>query len=310
MRTALVETLVEMADADDRIFLLTADLGFSVVERFAQRHPRRFVNVGVAEQNMIGIATGLAQLGFMPFCYSIATFASMRGYEQVRNGPVLHRLPVRVIGIGGGFAYGHAGPTHFALEDLVIMRAQPGMTVLAPADPAQTRAAARTLTDLKGPAYLRVGKGGNPEVPGLGGRFALDRPEIVRAGRDLLFITTGEIVFDALEAANILEHDGVSAAVAVLAHLGQRPADALTELLGSYEVVVSVEEGYATGGLGALVAEAISTAGLRTRLLVRGVNEDFDGYSGSQSFMKARHALDAAALATASRSMLAGHNSR
>ena len=94
MRTALVETLVDMADADDRIFLLTADLGFSVVERFAQRHPRRFINVGVAEQNMIGIATGLAQLGFVPFCYSIATFASMRGYEQVRNGPVLHRLPV------------------------------------------------------------------------------------------------------------------------------------------------------------------------------------------------------------------------
>jgi len=310
MRTALIESLVELADVDDRIFLLTADLGFTVVERFAERHPRRFINVGVAEQNMIGIATGLAQAGFVPFCYSIATFASMRGYEQVRNGPVLHRLPVRVIGIGGGFAYGHAGPTHFALEDLVIMRAQPGMTVLAPADPAQTRAAAHALTDLPGPVYLRVGKGGNPEVPGLGGRFALDRPEIVRAGRDLLFIATGEIVLEALEASKILEREGISAAVAVLAHLGQRPGNALIKLLAGYEAVVSVEEGYATGGLGALVAEGIATAGLQTRLLVRGVNVDFDGSSGSQSFMRARHGLDGAALATASRSMLAGHNSR
>jgi transketolase len=259
---------------------------------------------------MIGIATGLAKTGFVPFCYSIATFASMRGYEQIRNGPVLHGLPVRVIGIGGGYAYGHAGPTHFALEDLVIMRGQPGMTVLAPADPAQTRAATRALTDLPGPAYLRVGKGGNPEVPGLAGRFGFDRPEVVRPGRDLLFITAGDIVFEALDAARILEQDGISAAVAVLAHLSQRPGDPLIELLAAYSAVVSVEEGYATGGLGALVAAAISTAGLRTRLLVRGVNEVFDGRSGSQSFMRTKHALDGVALATASRSMLAGHNSR
>jgi transketolase len=160
VRTALVETLLELAAADDRIFLVTGDLGWNVVEKFATAHPDRFLNAGVAEANMAGIATGLAQAGFVPFIYSIATFTSMRCYEQVRNGAVLHHLPVRVVGIGGGYAYGHAGPTHHALEDLAIARTQPGLTVLVPADPAQTRTIVRATMDLPGPAYLRVGKGG------------------------------------------------------------------------------------------------------------------------------------------------------
>src|SRR3954469_24923245 len=139
MRKAFVASLCELAARDERVMLLTADLGWSVLEPFAERFPNRFLNVGVAEQNMLGVATGLARQGRVPFVYSIATFASMRGYEQFRNGAVLHRLPVRVVGIGGGFAYGHAGPTHHALEDLAIARAQPGVTVLAPADQAQAR---------------------------------------------------------------------------------------------------------------------------------------------------------------------------
>src|SRR5579859_7432648 len=145
MRSAFVNALCEQAAADERIFLLTADLGWSVLERFATSFPRRFLNVGVAEQNMLGIAAGLAVEGYTPFVYSIATFAAMRGYEQFRNGAALHHLPVRVIGIGGGFSYGHAGPTHHALEDLAIMRAQASVIPLAPADSAQARQALRLV---------------------------------------------------------------------------------------------------------------------------------------------------------------------
>src|SRR5438105_4728945 len=171
MRTAFIQTLLEMARADARIYLLTADLGWSVLERFAEAFPDRFLNVGVAEQNLAGVATGLAQAGYVPFIYSIANFVSMRCYEQLRNGPVLHHLPVRAIGIGGGYAYGHAGPTHHALEDLAILRALPGMTVLAPADPDQTRSAVRATADIAGPVYLRIGKGNNARIEGLNGRF-------------------------------------------------------------------------------------------------------------------------------------------
>ena len=240
MRTALLETLLEMAAEDDRIFLITGDLGWSVVERFAAERPERFLNAGVAEANMAGLAAGLAQVGFIPFIYSIATFSSMRCYEQVRNGALLHSLPVRIVGIGGGYAYGHAGPTHYALEDLALFRTQPGMTTVAPADPAQAKSALRATIDLPGPVYLRIGKGGNPEVPGLGGRFALRRPEVVREGGDVLFLACGSIAHEALEAARLLEATGVSAAVAVLAHLSAAASPALVALLRRFASVVTV----------------------------------------------------------------------
>ena len=122
MRNAFLDALVSLAERDERVMLLTGDLGFSVLEPFAERFPDRFVNCGVAEQNMTGVATGLAEAGMVPFTYSIATFATLRPYEFIRNGAALHRLPVRVVGVGGGFDYGHNGITHFALEDYEVAR--------------------------------------------------------------------------------------------------------------------------------------------------------------------------------------------
>jgi transketolase len=304
VRAAFIDALTELAERDERIMLLTGDLGWSVVEPFSHQHPERFLNVGVAEANMAGIAAGLAQLGFMPFLYSIATFTSMRCYEQVRDGALLHHLPVRLVGIGGGYAYGHAGPTHFALEDLTIARTQPGMTVVAPADPAQTASVVRAMLELTGPAYLRIGKGGNPEVPGLGGRFALGRPERVRPGKDLLFVACGSIVHEALVAAEQLENEGISAAVAVLAHVGFRASDDLVAELSEFSAVVSVEEGYAAGGLGSLVAEAVAEHALRCRVAIRGVEHPFRGESGGERYMRAQAGLDGAALARAARRLL------
>src|SRR5919199_236251 len=153
MRLEFVKTLVEMAAEDARILLLTGDLGYLVLEPFRERFPERFFNVGVAEQNMVGLATGLAEAGFLPFTYSIATFASLRPYEFIRNGPILHQLPVRIVGVGGGFEYGHAGPTHHGLEDVGIMRVQPGITLISPADHEQARAAMLSTWDVPGPVY-------------------------------------------------------------------------------------------------------------------------------------------------------------
>ena len=135
MRSEFVQALVEVGEADSRVLLLTGDLGYNALEPFADRFPDRFFNVGVAEQNMVGVATGLAEAGYVPFAYSIATFASMRAYEFIRNGPVLHELPVRIVGMGGGFDYGPNGPTHYALEDIGHVAAasvlQRGATVTA-----------------------------------------------------------------------------------------------------------------------------------------------------------------------------------
>jgi transketolase len=229
----------------------------------------------------------------------------MRCYEQVRNGALLHSLPVRIVGIGGGYAYGHAGPTHYALEDLAIFRTQPGMTTVAPADPAQAKSALRATIDLPGPVYLRIGKGGNPEVPGLGGRFALGRPEVVREGGDVLFLACGSIAHEALDAARLLEATGVSAAVAVLAHLSAAASPGLVALLRRFASVVTVEDGYAAGGLGSLAAEAIAQEGLPCRLAIRGIAHSFLAVSGSEAYMRAQSGLDAASLAAAARTLLA-----
>src|SRR5262249_5994786 len=151
--------------------------------------------------------------------YSIATFASMRGYEQFRNGAVLHNLPVRVVGTGGGFSYGHAGPTHHAIEDLAVMRAQPPVAVIAPADSAQTRRALRAVIQRRGPVYFRIDKADCPDIKSLRGRFSPDRPELVRRGTDVLYLTTGSITHNVLKAARRLRRKGITAAVAVQAHL-------------------------------------------------------------------------------------------
>jgi transketolase len=304
VRTAFVETLMELAEEDERVFLLTADLGWSVLERFASRYPRRFLNVGVAEANMIGVATGLAMTGFVPWVYSIATFASMRCYEQTRNGPLLNAQPIRIVGIGGGYAYGHGGPTHHALEDLTLARLQPGLAAIAPADPTQMRSVMLALRDRPGSAYLRVGKGGNPEVPGLLGRFAFDRPELVCDGKDVLLITTGAIVHEVLGAAELLGQRQVRAAVAVMAHLSFSAGPELLTLLKSYPAVLTVEEGYTTGGLGSLVAEAVTSEHLPCRVSIRGVREPLGHAGGSEGYLRRRAGLDAASLAVAARALL------
>src|ERR1700685_3028292 len=154
MRNAFVNAVQDVAEHDPRVVFLTGDLGFTILEPLAESLKERFINVGVAEQNMVGLATGLAEAGWVPFVYSIGTFASMRPYEAIRNGPLLHSLPVRIVGVGAGLDYGHNGVTHYALEDFAIMRAHPDMTIIAPADPAQAISAAHASVDIDGPIYF------------------------------------------------------------------------------------------------------------------------------------------------------------
>lgn len=292
MRNAFLQTLVEMADADDSVVLLTGDLGFTVLEPFAERHPDRFYNVGVAEQNMVGVATGLASCGFTPFVYSIATFASMRPYEFLRNGAVLHGLPVRVVGIGGGVDYGVNGITHHALEDIALMRVQPELAVLAPADAAQARAAVLATAELPGPAYLRLGKGGTA-VPGLGGRFRLGHLELLGDGDDVAIVSYGASSTEAVEAADLLEREGLSATVAVAASLAPPPTSDLVELLERVPLAITLESHYVNGGVGSLVAETVAEHGLGCRVVRRAIREMPRGDSGSPRYLAGRHGLTA-----------------
>jgi transketolase len=291
MRGTFVRTLVEFAEEDDRVVLLTADLGFTVVEPFAERFPGRFFNVGVAEQNMVGIATGLAEAGYVPYVYSIASFVTLRPYEFIRNGPVHQRLPVRVVGVGGGFDYGTNGPSHHALEDLAVMRAQPGMTVVAPADFEQARAALRATHALPGPVYFRLGKDDSSHVTGLDGRFRLGRAESIGSGGDLVLVTTGSIARNAVAAAETLATRGVYATVIVVASVAPPPADDLAEALERFDAAVTVEAHYVNGGLGSLVCEVVAEHGLPCRVVRCGVRELEPGRSGSEAYLNETHGL-------------------
>ncbi|MBK5229547.1 MAG: 1-deoxy-D-xylulose-5-phosphate synthase [Thermoleophilia bacterium] len=296
MRNEFIEELTELAAVDDRVMLLTGDLGFTVLEDFAERHPDRFLNAGVAEQNMTGMATGLAEAGFVPFTYSIATFAALRPFEFIRNGAALHRLPVRVVGVGGGFDYGQNGITHFALEDIGIMRMQPAVTVVAPSDADQARAAVNATADVEGPIYFRIGKVGAP-IPGLDGRFQLGRAALIGAGTDVAIVAIGSAARAAVDTADLLADHGISATVAVVSTFNPAPDEDVADLLARVPLAVTIETHYLSGGLGSWVSELVAERNLNCRVIRRGVDATPHGLSGSQQFLERHFGLTATQVA-------------
>lgn len=306
MRRAFVETLAELAGKDPRITLLTADLGFMALEPFSDKYPDRFFNVGVAEQNMIGVATGLAEAGFIPFVYSIVTFAMLRPYEFIRNGPIQHQLPVRIVGVGGGVEYGHNGVSHYGLEDVAVMRAQPGISVIAPADHQQTRTALKATWNMKGPVYYRLGKDDKAIIPGLDGRFELAHSQQLRNGNDVVILALGSVAGEAAEAAELLAKQGISACVQVVASVTPSPAEDLAKLLGRFRLAVTVEAHYLSGGLGSLVSEIVAEGGLNCRVVRCAVRTNFDGATGGQNFLYNKFGISREAVAATVQRELGG----
>lgn len=292
MRQAFVRALCDVAAADPRVVLLTGDLGYMALEPFRERFPGRFINAGVAEQNLMGVATGLAEAGLRPYVYSIATFAALRPFEFIRNGPVLHRLPVRIVGMGMGFEYGHAGSTHHATEDVAVLRTLPGLTIVAPADGAQAAAAAAATADLAGPVYFSLGKDDRLSVPHLDGRFELGRVQVIREGGDLVICSMGSISIEAAAAAETLGGHGIQATVAIVSSFNPDPGDDVAALLSQTRAAMTVEAQTLSGGLGAFVSSVIATRGLSCRLRMLGVTAPPDGTSGSQQERWRSHGLD------------------
>jgi len=304
MRAAFIEKLIQLAGKDPRIQLLTADLGYMALEPFARAHPDKFLNVGVAEQNMVGIATGMAESGYIPFVYSIATFASMRAYEFIRNGPLMHRLPVRIVGIGGGFEYSHNGLTHFALEDIALMRAQPALHVVAPADRLQTGTVLEATWNMPGPVYYRLGKDDLTVIPALDGRYETGEIQVVREGADCLLLSLGAISSQADSAAQLLAGDGINCTHGIVASINPAPAAALAHLFERFRCCITVEAHYAHGGLFSMAAEVIAANGLPCRLHRCAVEQMPDGETGDLAYMHERHGLSSQLIAAKVRQVL------
>lgn len=297
MRKAFIKKLVELAEKDPRIHLLTGDLGFFVVEPFADRFPDRFINAGVAEQNMMGMATGMAESGLIPFVYSIATFATLRPYEFIRNGPVLHNLPVKIVGIGGGVEYSHHGPTHFGLDDVGALRVQPGLSIITPCDSQQLSAALEKTWDAPGPAYYRLSKNESVTVPGLDGRFAIGKIDLITHGQDALIIAMGNAAPEAAKAERTLAQNGINATVALVSSISPCPVEPLIESISRHRHVFTVEAHYINGGLGSMVSEVIAENGLNARLSRIAVRKNPHGSVGSEQFLYERLGISAQSIA-------------
>ena len=305
MRTAFIETLTEMAAKDPSLFLITGDLGFGVLVDFAARFPDQFLNVGVAEQNMTGVATGLAMTGRKVFTYSIANFTTLRCLEQLRNCVAYHELPVTAVAVGGGFSYGPLGFSHHATEDLAILRALPGLAVCSPGDKWETRELTRALIARGGPAYLRLDKMPADDTVLEEEAFELGKPRVVRPGYDVAILATGGVLGEALTAHEELKADGIDARVLSVHTLkpldGGPIVDAATQTRG----IVTVEEHARSGGLAGAVAEVLMDAAAPIEGFVRlGLDDQFTTVVGSQPYLRQRYGVASGAIVAAARGLL------
>lgn len=281
MRQTALDQVYELAKRDPRVVFIGSDLGAGTLKKFKAEMSERFFMEGVAEQNIIGMAAGLAMEGFIPYVNTIATFLTRRCYEQVAVDLCLHKLPVRLLASGGGAVYAPLGPTHLAIEDMAIMRALPNMTVLAPSDAEEMRRVIPATLDLAGPAYIRFGKGGDPVLP-QEPAFSMGKGAWIRPATTVSIISTGIMTERCRLAAEALAGQGVETGLLHLPAIKPLDLDALA-LAAKSRLLVVVEEHVVTGGLGSAVAEALVDAGtLPGRLLRLALPDAFPRKYGSQ----------------------------
>jgi transketolase len=286
MRKAFIKALTEEAAKDKRIWLLTGDMGFSVFEDFAARYPDRFLNAGVAEANMTGVAAGLALSRLMPFTYSITPFVTMRCYEQLRIDVCYQNQNVRVIGGGGGLCYGSAGGTHHSLEDISLMRSLPNMTVVCPGDPHEVTAAVRYSLGHSGPLYIRLGRDGDPLIHAGDITLQLGKAIRLRDGTDVSLIATGNILGNALKAADELQKQGVSVRLISMPFVKPIDREAIMSAASETRAVFTIEEHSLIGGLGSATAEVLAESGKPVRFQRLAIPDRFFKEVGSQEYLR------------------------
>jgi transketolase len=294
MRNAFADEILKLALADERIVVLSGDIGNRLFDKFKAAMPTRFYNCGVAEANMISLAAGIASSGLRPVCYTITPFVTTRCLEQIKLDVCYHNMPVTIVGTGSGLSYAALGSTHHSFEDLAIMRSLPGMNVLAPADAPDLRAAMRWAFAQNQPSYLRIGKKGEPVLMEEAA-FTAGRWQCLRTGSSATLLACGTILGEVLAAADLLAKDNIQAAVWNCASVKPLDLEALSHLSSS--PVFSIEEHSVLGGFGSAVAEFLSSRKNPPRLIRLGIPDEFLHDCGEQEEARVYCGLDAASLA-------------
>lgn len=292
MRTAFINQLVEEARKNDHIFLLVGDLGYNVVESFANKFPERYLNVGICEQNMVGIAGGLAMNGWIVYCYSIGNFPTLRCMEQIRNDILYYHSNVRIVSVGAGYAYGSQGVSHHATEDVGMMRTMPGLVVCCPSDPVETKMLVSLSVYHDGPMYIRLGKAGEKvfhQKPVSNYKLGQLLPIIDNKNNDTVVLVGGAILSRAMEQilGNALPYDVYTVPVV-------KPIDKeqLIHLAITYSNIIVLEENQASAGMGSAVIEVLNDAYCNGQLPLFpkvkriAIQDEFLSVAGSQSYLQ------------------------
>lgn len=298
MRNAFADELTQLATKDSSIVLLSGDIGNRLFDSFKKLDPSRFYNCGVAEANMMGVAAGMALSGLRPVVYTIAPFTTTRCFEQIRVDVCYHHVPVVIVGTGAGLSYAELGPTHHSLEDLAILRTLPGMSVLAPCDANELRAALRAALSHNGPVYIRIGKKGEPDIFSEIPELAIGKTRIIRSGEQIALICSGTMMSEALKAADILLQQGISAEVASFHSIKPLDIEYLVEASNRFQLIATIEEHSFIGGLGSAVAEWKSATNASVMQLVFATPDEFMHKVGSQDYARCLYGLTAGNMAS------------
>ena len=291
MRDTFVRTLIALAKEDPNIELVTGDLGFGVLKPYWEALPDQFINAGIAEQNMTGLAAGMALEGKTVFTYSIGNFPTLRCLEQIRNDCAYHNANVKVVCVGGGFVYGSLGMSHHAMEDLAVMRALPDVAVLAPADLVEAEAATRAIAAYPGTCYLRLGRGGEKRIHDQIENFQIGKAIPVRRGEKVAIFSTCAIFEEVQAAVELLEAAGVHPTVYTFPTIKPLDEEVIRTCAAEHELIVTCEEHNIVGGFGSAVAEVMAESPARAKLMRVGMNDAYCTLVGSQKYLRDQYGM-------------------
>ena len=307
MRDAFTRALMREAANAPRLTLITGDLGFGVLKPFWETYPKQFINAGIAEQSMTGMAAGLAMTGRTVLTYSIGNFPTLRCLEQIRNDCAYHGASVKIVCVGGGFVYGSLGMSHHATEDMAVMRALPGVTVFAPGDPAEVEAVLPVMLRIPGTCYLRLGRGGEPTMHNTPiENWTLPEALTLREGTDVAILSAGGILTQTVEAAERLAEKGISAEVISFPCVKPLDDEKITELTARFRHIVTVEEHTVIGGFGSAVCEIAAGLGTNCRIHRIGMADEYSAIVGTQQYLRERYGMDAKSIAAKTEAWLKG----
>lgn len=299
MRSTFVNTLSEMARKNDKIICVIGDTGFSVFEEFEKEFGERFINVGIAEQNFVSVGAGLAAMGMKPYIYNVVSFMTLRSIEEIELDVCYQENPVVLVGVGGGHAYGPAGPTHHAYFDIAMMRMMPNMTVVCPADPVEMKAVMEVSESYNKPMYIRIGRSVDPVIHKEPIRFEIGKAICMKEGTDAVLFATGTVVKDAVKACELLEQQGISVALYSMHTIKPIDTEVIEECMEKYPAIFTMEEHSTNGGLGTAVGDVLLEHMEKGKIKFKkfGFPDTFAPVTGSREYLNSLYGLDAESVA-------------